>query len=202
MPAGTALAPPIMNVSSDPLTPAIRLGTKIRALRQRLNYTLDRLAACAHLSKPFLSQVERGLAGVSAASLNSIAGALGVEVSYLLDAPEEQHQIHRREQLSFQPLPDSATRFAALTRGSPHQELEARLLRLPPGQPGPGDTPGRAGEEFLHVLSGELSLALASGTVLLRAGDSAHYKSAWSRGWTNPHRQEAVVLWVGTPRLP
>ncbi len=81
-----------MNASSDPLTPAIRLGAKIRALRQRLNYTLDRLAACAHLSKPFLSQVERGLAGVSAASLNSIAGALGVEVGYLLDAPEEQHQ--------------------------------------------------------------------------------------------------------------
>ncbi|MFP3248010.1 MAG: helix-turn-helix transcriptional regulator, partial [Paraburkholderia sp.] len=62
----------------EEVTPAIVLGSKIRALRQRLKRTLDYTATAAGISKPFLSQVERGLASPSVTSLNGIASELGV----------------------------------------------------------------------------------------------------------------------------
>lgn len=66
---------------------AVALGSKIRALRQRLKRTLDDTATAAGISKPFLSQVERGLASPSLTSLAGIAQALGVTVQYFVDTP-------------------------------------------------------------------------------------------------------------------
>jgi transcriptional regulator with XRE-family HTH domain len=45
-------------------------------MRQRLKRTLEEIAMAAGISKPFLSQVERGLASPSLTSLAGIADAL------------------------------------------------------------------------------------------------------------------------------
>ena len=68
---------------------AVSLGNKIRALRQRLKLTLDETSTIAGISKPFLSQVERGRATPSITSLVRIAKALGVTMQYFIDTPTE-----------------------------------------------------------------------------------------------------------------
>src|SRR5476649_1919111 len=68
---------------------AVSIGSKIRALRQRFKRTLDEVATSAGISKPFLSQVERGHATPSITSLVEIARALGVTVQYFVDTPTE-----------------------------------------------------------------------------------------------------------------
>jgi transcriptional regulator with XRE-family HTH domain len=182
-------------------TPASVLGSKIRALRQRLKRTLDYTAAAAGISKPFLSQVERGLAKPSITSLNGIASALGVAVQYFVDTPGQQRPVCRGDQLKFFRFAESANLFAQLTRGSPGQQLEAILVRFPPGQRRPSDVPTSAAEEFLYVISGEVSLTLERETFVLRTGDSAHYQATLPHGWINSQHTEALALWVGTPKL-
>src|ERR1700758_654282 len=62
-------------------TPA--LGERLRAIRRLRRRTLNDIAARAGVSESFLSQLERGRTSASVASLQRIAGALGIEVSDL-----------------------------------------------------------------------------------------------------------------------
>ncbi|PLZ00882.1 DNA-binding protein [Burkholderia sp. WAC0059] len=185
------------NVESPP---ANSLGSKIRALRKRLGQTLEDTAQRAQLSKPFLSQVERDLASPSITSLVGISSALGVPVSYFVDAPTEEGCVCRQDNLKFFRFSDSADLFARLTNPTGGRQLEAILVRMPPGQR-PSEVTTHAGEEFLHVLSGEVTLTLEGKSFVLRHGDSAHYESTVPHSWTNTADEETVLVWVGTPRL-
>src|SRR5947208_7825013 len=61
-----------------------RLGAFIRAQRQLANLSLRQMADLAHVSNPYLSQLERGLHEPSVRVLQSIARALNVSAETLL----------------------------------------------------------------------------------------------------------------------
>ena len=189
-----------MVTKTENKNPALELGSKIRALRQRLKRTLDDTATAARISKPFLSQVERGLATPSLTSLAGIASALGVTVQYFVDTPSEERSVSRGNQLKFFGFADSANLFARLTNLTGGRQLEAILVKMPPGQKR-SEVNTHAGEEFLYVISGKVSLTLEGKTFALQAGDSAHYESTVPHSWANTARGESLVVWVGTPRL-
>jgi quercetin dioxygenase-like cupin family protein/DNA-binding XRE family transcriptional regulator len=178
----------------------VSVGSKIRSLRQRQGRTLDDIATVSQLSKPFLSQVERDHASPSITSLVSIAKALGVPVSYFVDTPTEEGCVRRGKDLQFFTFADSADLFARLSNQSGGRQLEAILVRMPPGER-PSEVTTHAGEEFVHVLSGEVTITLEGKSFVLGAGDSAHYESTVPHSWTNTRDDEAVLVWVGTPRL-
>jgi len=72
---------------SSPSDPVSTLGARVRELRHDRGMTLKGLGREAGLSHPFLSQLERGLARPSVASVGRIARALDVPVSTLWTAP-------------------------------------------------------------------------------------------------------------------
>lgn len=91
------------------------IGERIRARRQSLGWTLDRLAIEASVSKSFLSDLENGKRKTAGGGyLNKIAVALGMSVDHLLTGnteslPETDIQIPARladlaktENLTFQ----------------------------------------------------------------------------------------------------
>jgi quercetin dioxygenase-like cupin family protein len=170
-----------MVTKTENKNPALELGSKIRALRLRLQRTLDDTATAARISKPFLSQVERGLATPSL-------------------TPSEERSVSRGDQLRFFGFADSANLFARLTNLTGGRQLEAILVKMPPGQKR-SEVNTHAGEEFLYVISGRVSLTLEGKTFSLQAGDSAHYESTVPHSWANTARGESLVVWVGTPRL-
>lgn len=176
------------------------LGSKIRSLRQRLALTLDETATRAGISTPFLSQIERGRARPSVATLVAIARVLGVEVQYLLDAPREERYVARGDQLTFFGFADADKRFARLTQVMAGGRMEALLVRIPAGRK-LDDLTARAGEQFWYVLSGTVTLTLEGKTYVFRNGDSAHYDSTDAHHWENTGEQEALLMWVGTPNL-
>jgi transcriptional regulator with XRE-family HTH domain len=77
------------------------MGAFIRAQRQLANLSLRQMADLAHVSNPYLSQLERGLHEPSVRVLQSIAHALNVSADTLLahagiddadaDAPADLH---------------------------------------------------------------------------------------------------------------
>lgn len=176
------------------------LGPKIRSLRQRMQLTLDEAAASAGISTPFLSQVERGLARPSVATLVAIARVLGVDIQYLLDAPREERYVARGDRLTFFGFADATKRFARLTRVTEGGRMEALLVRIPPGQQ-LDEITARAGEQFWYVLSGAVTLTLSGATYVFGEGDCAHYDSTDAHHWRNMGEREALLMWVGTPNL-
>ena len=63
----------------------VDVGERLRAIRRLRRATLKTVADRAGLSESFLSQVERGRANASVASLKRIAAALGVNVADLFE---------------------------------------------------------------------------------------------------------------------
>lgn len=71
---------------------------------------------------------------------------------------------------------------------------------MPAGQ-SPSEITTHAGEEFVYVMRGQVALTLEDCTFTLNAGDTAHYESTVPHAWHNTADEEAVIVWVGTPRL-
>ena len=76
--------------------------------------------------------------------------------------------------------------------------MEPHLFRIAP-QAGSGESYTHEGGEFLHVLRGELQIALHDEQYRLKPGDSFYFESATPHRWSNPGRKETWVLWVNTP---
>lgn len=187
-----------MQYETDDLS--VALGRKIRALRQRLKRTLDDTATAAGISKPFLSQVERGMASPSLTSLSGIARSLGVTVQYFLDTPSEERTICRSGNQKFFCVTKSSNLLARITNSTQVSKMESILVRMPPRRPC-SEVTTHAGEEFIYIVEGQLSLTLEERKFELQAGDSAHYESTLPHSWENIGLTETVIVWVGTQKL-
>src|SRR5512134_3680276 len=73
----------------------VDLGARIRALRVARGETLRKLATQAGVTESFLSQVERGVASPSIASVQRIARALGASIAELFEADERAGSLVR-----------------------------------------------------------------------------------------------------------
>src|SRR5205823_15105461 len=77
----------------------VDVGERLRDIRRSRRATLKTIADRAGVSESFLSQVERGRASASIASLRRIANALGVSVADLFepDGPPRPRVLNRNE---------------------------------------------------------------------------------------------------------
>ncbi len=164
------------------------LGAHLRGLRKARGLTLTQLAEAATLSHPFLSQLERGLARPSMASLERLARALGTSRVELIAASEPP----RTDQ-------DARPSFVAADDGvvGPYAEGTARLLATGPrrfepleftgSNAEPGDHYVHEEDEFLTVLEGTIVISFgAYGERTLRVGDSVYCRSGTPHRWHSP----------------
>src|SRR5881396_2464082 len=169
--------------SSAPETVAeVDVGERLRDIRRFRRATLRTIADRAGVSESFLSQVERGRASASIASLRRIAGALGVTVADLFEpgGPPSPRVLRREERPS---LAFGVLGRKLLLTPRPLQHLEVFVGELDPGG-STGAEPYAHGdsEELFVVLSGSVRLELGDDVHELEAGDSIGY---WS---STPHR--------------
>lgn len=178
----------------------VDVGERLRAIRKLRRVTLRTVAERAELSESFLSQVERGRANASVASLKRIAGALGVSVADLFEPngrttrprvlPQES-----RPSLTFGTL---GRKFMLTPR--PLEHLQVMVGEFEPGG-STGDEPYTHGdsEELLLVLAGRVHLQLGSELLDLSQGDSVNYRSSTPHRVSNRGDEPAEVLFVISP---
>lgn len=97
------------------------LGAAIRQQRHVARMSLRQLSELAHVSNPYLSQIERGLHEPSVRVLRSIANALNVSAEDLLSRAgmlrDDADTVHH---------PDSTPDTEAVLRADPHLTAEQR----------------------------------------------------------------------------
>ena len=177
------------------------LPAKLRALRQERDLTLADVAGGAGISSSFLSLVENGKCDITIGRLTRLVQFYGVAIGDLLSQPEpedpsvvrkgEQPQLHSPEGIDiFLLSPDTA-------RG-----LMSMLVEFEPGA-GREDHGRHAGDEFVHVIEGELYLELeGSDARHLSAGDSAYYPGNRPHLMRNASTTKPLrLLCVDTSRL-
>jgi transcriptional regulator with XRE-family HTH domain len=178
----------------------VDVGERLRAIRKLRRITLRTVAERAGLSESFLSQVERGRANASVASLKRIAAALGVNVADLFEPngrPSRPRVLRRdvRPALTFGTL---GRKYMLTPR--PLEHLQVIVGELDVGG-STGDEPYTHGdsEELLVVLEGVVHLQLAGDVFELSTGDSIDYRSSAPHRLTNAGDDTAEVMWIISP---
>ncbi|QJU56195.1 helix-turn-helix transcriptional regulator [Herbiconiux sp. SALV-R1] len=170
---------------------AADLGRRISALRKREGFTLVRLAALTELSQPFLSQIERGKARPSMASLHRIAQALGTSTPMLLSSTSESAAASAHAEID--------TELVSLVRadeGSMAEQDTGQAKALVAGERAmhPMEFVTRLTEfeeyyehphpEFIYVISGVLEVDLAEqGLHVLQASDTLYFAGGVRHRW-------------------
>jgi len=180
-------------------TVEVDLGARIRALRLARHQTLRQLAARAAVTESFLSQVERGVASPSIASVQRISRALDTSIADLFAADETAGtvvRVHDRRKIVYQGL-GAIDEF--LTRGTDGR-LQVIYSTIQPGG-GTGDEAYThdSDEEVLVVLEGSLDLWVGAEHYRLETGDAVTHPSRVPHRNTNPGPGIARVLFCITP---
>src|SRR5256714_13716032 len=165
-----------MPSSAPEVRSEVDVGERLRDIRRLRRATLKTIADRAGVSESFLSQVERGRASASIASLRRIADALGVSVADLFepDGPPRPRVLRREERPS---LAFGILGRKLLLTPRPLQQLEVFAGELDPGG-STGAQPYAHGdsERPFAVLSGHVQLELGGGAGELRHAATVHYR--------------------------
>lgn len=175
------------------------LGRKVKELREARGLSLKALAERAEVSESFISQVERGVANPSVASLRRLAEALDASVGALFQEPRNQGQLVRAAERGRLTHPQRGWEDLLITPRSARR-LQIILSLIEPGE-GSGEQPyaHESDEECVLVLKGTLEFRVGDEEYLLAEGDSLLFESRiphWNR---NPGPSKAEVLWISTP---
>ena len=156
---------------------AVHLGARVRELRLDRGLTLKALGRQAGLSHPFLSQLERGLARPSVASVERIAQALEVPVGALW---AERHRGAARVVRA-----DEATVVPHVEAGAPGTVRELLMngtMRVREwsggGRNWPEEAESTTGEVLVYVIRGAIEVELEGAIHGLAAGDVLRFDGA------------------------
>jgi transcriptional regulator with XRE-family HTH domain len=176
------------------------LGERLRSIRHRRRATLKEVADRAAISESFLSQIERGRVGASIATLQRIAGALGVGLPDLFepDGDRTRPRVLRRERRPALAFGVLGRKFLLTPR--PLENLEVFIAELDVG----GATADEAythgdSEELVVCLDGTIELHLGEEVHELGPGDSIFYRSSVPHRVVNSGKDVAEVMWIISP---
>ena len=167
----------------------IRVGEKIKQLREVKGLSLKEVADLTGFSTALLSQMENHLVSPSLGTIVKLARALDIKVGdFFGEIGGEPFTIVRKDERK------TVSRFGStdgvrygysyesLGFDKKDRHMEPFIVTLEPATLKTSKTSTHEGEEFLYVLEGEMEVILENHTDVLYPGDSIYYDS------TIPHR--------------
>jgi transcriptional regulator with XRE-family HTH domain len=174
------------------------LGDLIRAARTG-RFTIDELARRSGVSSGRISQIERGLANPSFATLWKLATALQIQIGTFFQGPAaEEQMVVRKNEGKRLVLPHDDLVYQLLTpdlQGS----LEVFRFQVPPAFDNSRRPITHQGDECIHILEGSLEVTVGEQMFLLEEGDSITYEAVLPHFVRNPGDGTAVAIAAVTP---
>ena len=168
-----------------------RIGAQIREARLGRGLSQAALARRIGISPSALSQAERGVTGLSGATLTRTWDELGIPTGG--DRPvSPAFRVSRR----------GGRPVAKIAPGLEAEELidvpgrsTVSMLRFAPGQVGRRPPYATKRDELAIVVAGVVEIRIGENEEVLHAGDAILISTEPISAWRNPGPQEAVVLW-------
>ncbi len=185
----------------------VRVGEKIKSLREDKALSLEEAAKRAGLSSSVLSQIENHMVSPPLGTLIRLAKAFQVTVGEFLgeEAKEpfclvragERKVVSRfasTEGLSY------GYSYESLGYAKKDRKMEPFVVTLTPQEVPEVDPNQHAGEEFIFVLEGEVEIKLGEHTDVLQPGDSIYYDAQIPhvvKAHTDKPAKIVAVIWPG-----
>ncbi len=174
------------------------LGRHLYETRVRHGLTLREVSRRTGLAISFVNSIEHGIGRPSIASLTKLARCYGTTISALTSRRiRSEGRVIRAGRYRTLPILGKGIKVEQLAEGEWAMECQRFTIRQGAGSEGPY---AHEGEEFIHVLAGQLEIILdGREQYRLGPGDSTYFKSTSYHAWRNPGVETAVLLWINTP---
>jgi transcriptional regulator with XRE-family HTH domain len=175
----------------------------IKRLRQTNSLTLDELAKKSNLTKGYLSKVENAKRSPPVSTLQSLAVALGVDISeffkagsphnYLSDSLDIARNRDRNDEESKEVSTESGYAYKPLVENLKNKYMSPFLMTIEKGKTG---VFSHDSEEFGYVIEGEIQLEYEGQSYVLKQGESFYFDSRKPHQIINKNKETAVILSV------
>jgi transcriptional regulator with XRE-family HTH domain len=176
----------------------MNLGKRIQDLRRRRGLTTGELAARVQVTSGFISQLEHSKTDPSLQTLQRVAAALQVPLSYLLLDDESRPQVIRRGERNVIHVGNGGL-CASILSPLPSRNLELVLLELPPGGVPWAKLEFHDGHECHLVVKGKVRACYGDESYLLDEGDSIFWDGTAPHRLENVGDEEAQIVMALTP---
>jgi len=181
------------------------IGSKLRQLRLRKKIALVDLGRHTGLSASMLSQLENGKLIPTLPTLTRIAMVFDVGLEFFFGEKKSNRVfsiIRAEERMLFPELPESPVPgyyFEILNYGATDKGLSAYLAEFPQLENHQSKAHSHEGSEFLHVLSGDLSIFYHNEEHVLHCGDSVYFDASEVHSYRGHCDTPARAIVVTTP---
>ena len=166
-------------------TESLKIGNKVKELREKKRYTLHDMTAKTGLPKDLLSQIESGEFTPPIATLMKVANACGVGLAYFFrdEAGSEKIAVTRaHENIRVMRRPHHHEGevnyiYASLEIRKADKHMEPFMVEFPVQDTSEMVFVSHQGEEFLHLLEGQLEFRSIDQVEILNPGDSIYFES-------------------------
>ncbi len=186
---------------------AAAIGARVKQERRARDWTLDRLADVAGVSRRMVVSVEQGAVNPSVGTLLRLSDALGVGLPALVEPPEQPSVKVTRGGEGAELWTGAAGGRGVLVAGTtPPDVVELWDWRLGPGDTHATEAHAPGTKELLHVLDGQITVAVAGESIVLDAGDALTFPGdlahTYANTRTSPARFSLAVFepGVGAPQ--
>jgi transcriptional regulator with XRE-family HTH domain len=176
------------------------LGTRLKTLRTERNLSQKELAALAGLSANSVSLIERDGISPNVATLQSLAAALNVKMSFFFDENTKKQIIHSKSH-DRPYIKSYGVKIEGIGERMDQQEIEPFLIHLDPHS-GSGDREViHAGHEIVYCMQGCIEYTIDGDQFLLEEGDFLLFEAHLPHMWINPRDERAqFVLMIQTSK--
>lgn len=151
------------------------ISMNLKRIRLARGYSLDMVAEQTGVSKSMLGQIERGEANPTIAILGKIVSGLRVELTDLVETPEDRVYPVSKEWLL--PTKEVADRYKVFNYFpyEKNRNFELYTIEVAPGAVYYSGSHGENTGEYLIVQSGQLTLKVEGAEYVVKQGDAIRF---------------------------
>ncbi len=170
-------------------------GARLKILRTERKLSQRALAEMAGVSPNSVSLIERGEISPSVATLQNLAAALNVHMSYFFEDEIEQKVLHAKAET--RPSINSQGVSIESTGGRiQRQEMEPFLIKLAPKMSSGERQVIHTGHEVVYCLDGKFEYLIDGESYVIEKGDFLLFEANLPHLWRNPFDEPAEFMLI------
>ncbi len=171
----------------------LKIGEKLKGIRNTRALSLDDVAALTGVSKPMLGQIERGQSIPTVTTLWKIATGLKIPLSFFLEGQQAEYAIASPDQANVILGGGGKMRAYPLFTYDPVRSVETFYIEFDPGCRHSSSKHNDGVEEHIFVLRGTLRLVLGDKTIDVGERQAVRFRADMPHAYQNLSESECAV---------
>lgn len=173
----------------------MELGARLKSLRKERGFTQKELAQKAGVSVNAISLIEREEISPSVSTLQNLAGALQVKISYFFSDDTSSHTLLCSAQTRPR-ITSEGVNIESMGRAILNQQIEPFVLTLEPHTDSGSQPVVHTGHEFIYCLTGTINYQISGQKHTLSPGDMLIFEATQPHVWSNPTDTPSKMLLI------